>query len=130
VRAADERAKPNAERSPGFTDSQSPSSEKEVSDERPIYPWSEQLKSEWSSSKAREASGADDAQTRSMSGRESPEGSAARLVGGTTSADPAVRKASWQGGKAAIDASTDPSIAYARQLDARDRELQKQVDER
>lgn len=130
VRAADERAKPNAERLPGFTDSQLPLLEKEVLDERPIYPWLEQLKLEWSLSKAREALGADDAQTRLMLGRESPEGLAARLVGGTTLADPAVRKALWQGGKAAIDASTDPLIAYARQLDARDRELQKQVDER
>ena len=53
----------------------------------------------------------------------------ARLVGGTKLADPAVRKALWDGGAAAIAASTDPKIVYARSLDANDRALQKRFDE-
>jgi hypothetical protein len=128
VRAAAERAKPNAERLPGYSDSALPLVEKRVTDERPIYPWLDQLDMEWSLSKAREYLGADHQQTRLLLGRESPEALSARLVSGTRLADPAVRRALWTGGAAAIAASTDPMIVYARSLDANDRALQKRYD--
>ncbi|WP_068074140.1 S46 family peptidase [Novosphingobium lentum] len=130
VRVAIERTKPNGERLPGYTDSALPLLEKQLLDERPIYPWLEQLRLEWSFSKAREYLGADDPDTRLMLGSESPEGLAERLVGGSTLADPAVRKALLEGGEAAIEASKDPLIVYARLIEARDRALQKLVDER
>ena len=129
VRAAAERGKPNAERFPGYSDSQLPLVQKRLLDERPIYPWLDQLTMEWSLSKSREYLGADDSQTRLLLGKESPEGLSARLVSGTKLADPAVRKALWEGGQAAINASTDPMIVYARSLDANDRALQKRFDE-
>jgi hypothetical protein len=129
VRAASERSKPNAERLPGYSDSALPLLEKQVLDKKPIYPWLDQLMMEWSLSKSREYLGADDPQTKLLLGKESPEGLAARLVNGTRLGDPAVRKALWQGGQAAIDASTDPMIVYARSLDANDRALQKRFDE-
>ena len=129
VRAAAERGKPDAERFPGYTDSALPLVEKRLLDEKPIYPWLDQLYMEWSLSKAREYLGADDPQTRLLLGKESPEGLVARLVGGTKLADPAVRKALWDGGQAAINSSTDPMIVYARSLDANDRALQKRFDE-
>uniref|UniRef100_UPI0025D0DD4B S46 family peptidase n=1 Tax=Sphingomonas sp. TaxID=28214 RepID=UPI0025D0DD4B len=97
-------------------------------DEEPIYPWLDRMTMEWSLSKAREYLGADDPQARLLLGKESPEGLAARLVGGSKLADPAVRKALWDGGQAAIDASTDPMIVYARSVDANDRALQKRFD--
>ncbi len=84
---------------------------------------------EWSLSKAREYLGADDPQTRLLLGKESPEALAARLVAGTRLADPAVRKALWEGGATAIAASTDPMIVYARAIDANDRALQERYDE-
>ncbi|MDQ3077362.1 MAG: S46 family peptidase [Pseudomonadota bacterium] len=130
VRAAEERAKPNAERLPGYSDSRLPLVEKSVLDARPITPWLDELQMSWSLSKAREYLGADDADTKLLLGRESPEALAARLVGNTRLADPAFRKRLWDGGKAAILASTDPMIVYARKLDARDRQLQALVDER
>ena len=123
VRAAAERTKPDGERLPGFTTSALPLTEKTVLDPTPTHPWVEQLYLEWSLSKAREWLGADDADTRLLLGRESPEGLAARLVSGSKLGDAAVRKALWDGGQAAIDASTDPMIQLARKLDARDREL-------
>ena len=129
VRVAEERAKPNNERLPQYTDSRLPLLEKEVLDAQPVYPWLEQLRLEWALSKGREYLGADDADTKLLLGRESPEGLAARLVGGTKLADPAYRKALWNGGKAAIAASRDPMIVYARKLDARQRELQKQFNQ-
>lgn len=130
VRAAYEREKPNAERLPGFTDSALPLTGKNLLDAKPTYPWLEELLIAWGLSKAREYLGADDPDTRLLLGRESPEGMARRMVGGTRLADPAVRKALWEGGKAAIEASDDPLIVHARALDARQRELKKIVDER
>ena len=125
VRGAAERGKANGERLPGYTDSALPLTEKRLLDAKPVTPWVDELYLSWSLSKAREYLGADDADTRLLLGRESPEGLAHRLVSGSKLADPAVRKALWEGGQAAIDASTDPMIVYARQLDARDRELTK-----
>jgi hypothetical protein len=128
VRAAEERTKPNGDRLPGYTDSALPLLEKQVLDKQPIYPWLDQLQLEWSLSKAREYLGADDPDTKLLLGKESPEGLAQRLVTGTRLADPAYRKALWTGGKAAIEASKDPMIVFARHLDPRYRQLQDEVD--
>ena len=129
VRAAAERRKPDSERLPGFSDSALPLLEKQTLDAKPVYGWLEQLRIEWSLLKAREYLGADHAQTRLLLGKESPPEIAARLVAGTRLGDAAVRKALWDGGAAAIAASTDPLIVYARRIDANDRRIQKLYDE-
>ena len=129
VRAAAERAKPNGERLPGFSDSALPLVEKQLLDARPITPWLDRLKLAWSLSKTREYLGPDDPQTKLMLGKESPEGMAACLVSTTRMADPAYRRQLWAGGQAAVAASRDPMIVLARKLDARERQLQAQVDE-
>ena len=130
VRAAAERTRPNSDRLPGYSDSALPLVEKQLLDAKPIVPWLDQLELEWSLSKAREYLGADDPDTKVILGKESPEGLAKRLVATTRLADPAYRKALWNGGEAAIAASKDPMIVYARRLDARYRQLQDQLDER
>ena len=130
VRAAEERTKPDAERLPGYSDSALPLLEKTTLDAKPITPWLDRLMMEWSLSKAREYLGADHPQTKLLLGKESPEGLSGRLVSGTKLADPAVRKALWDGGARAVAASTDPMIVYARQVDANQRRLQKLYDER
>ena len=129
VRAGIERTKSNADRLPGFSDSALPLLEKELLDPKPIAPWLEQLYMEWSLSKSREYLGADHPQTRLLLGKESPEGLALRLVTGTRLSDPAVRRVLWNGGEAAIKASTDPMIVYAGAIEANDRALQKRYDE-
>ena len=129
VRAAEERTRPNGERLPGYSDSALPLLEKQLLDASPVTPWVDQLKLEFLLSKAREYLGPDDADIKLLLGRESPEGLAARLVAGTRLGDPAFRRTLWQGGKAAIDASTDPMIVLARKLDARDRQIIALVDE-
>jgi hypothetical protein len=93
-------------------------------------PWLDELQLEWSLSKAREYLGADDPDTKLILGKDSPEALARRLVTTTRLADPAYRRALWAGGKAAIEASKDPMIQYARRLDPRYRQLQDQFDER
>ena len=129
VRAAAERAKPDSERLPGYTDSALPLLQKQTLDARPIYPWLEELRMEWSLLKAREYLGADHPQTKLLLGKESPDGLARRLVQGSKLGDAAVRKALWDGGAAAIAASKDPLILYARAIDANDRRVQKIYDE-
>ena len=129
VFAAQERSKPNAERLPGYTDSALPLTEKRLLDARPVYPWLDELSMEWSLSKAREYLGADDPDTKLLLGKESPEQLAERLVAGSKLADPAVRKALWDGGLAAVQASDDPMIQYALKLADRQRALKKQMDE-
>ncbi len=112
VRAAQEREKPDSERLPGFTSSQLPLVEKQVSDEAPVYPWLEELRMAFWLSKTRELLGADNPKVKLL-GRESPEALAARLVAGSTLADPAVRRRLWEGGIRAIRDSDDPMIKFA-----------------
>ena len=69
VRGAAEKAKPNGERLPGYTDSALPLTEKRLLDARPVTPWVDELYMSWSLSKAREYLGADDADTRLLLGR-------------------------------------------------------------
>ncbi|WP_137681356.1 S46 family peptidase [Aurantiacibacter suaedae] len=129
VMAAQEREKPNAERLPGYTDSALPLLEKRITDERPVYPWLDELYMGWSLSKAREYLGVDDADSQLLLGKESPEQLAERLVTGTRLANPEYRRQLWEGGLAAIEASDDPMIQYALRLEPRQRELQQLVDE-
>jgi Peptidase S46 len=129
VRVASERAMPDADRLPEYTDSALPLLQKRTLDPRPIYPWLDELSIEWSLSKAREYLGADDPQTKLLVGKESPEALAARLVKGTRLGDPVYRKALWDGGEKAIDASTDPMIVYARKIDANARALEQKYDD-
>lgn len=129
VFAAQERSKPNAERLPGYTDSALPLTEKRLLDERPVYPWLDELMMGWSLSKGREYLGVDDADSQLLLGKESPEQLAERLVTGTQLADPAVRKALWDGGIEAIEASDDPMIQYALTLADRQRELRDMTNE-
>lgn len=128
VLAAIEREKPNAERLPGFTDSALPLLEKRLLDERPVYPWLNELVMAWSLSKSREYLGADDPDTQLLLGKESPEALAKRLVSGTKLADPAERRRLWEGGMAAIRASQDPMIQYALKLEPRQRALRQAFD--
>lgn len=130
VRAAEELPKPEGERLPGWGEASLTGIQRGLFAPRPIHDWVEEMTIEWSLSKAREYMGPDHPQTKLLLGKESPEVRATRLVSGTTLADPAVRKALWDGGAAAIAASDDPMIVYARALDANLRKLEKQVDER
>jgi len=112
VRGAQEREKPSAERLPEYADSRLAAVQSGLFAERPVYPSLEQVRLEWWLSKTREWLTVDDPRVRGLLGRESPEGLSARLIEGTSLADPAVRRALWEGGLAAIEASDDPLIQY------------------
>ncbi|WP_312127534.1 S46 family peptidase [Brevundimonas sp.] len=112
VRGAQERAKPSDQRLAEFADSRLPAVEARLFAERPTYAGIEQIRLDWWLSKTREWLTVDDARVRGLLGRESPEGLAQRLVAGTKLADPAVRRALWEGGLEAIRASDDPMIQH------------------
>jgi hypothetical protein len=116
VRGAQERAKPNGERLPEFTDSRLPLVEKNLLDAEPVTPGIERLDIEFWLTKVREYLTADAPETKALLGRDSPEAIARRLTASKL-ADPAVRRALWTGGLAAVQASTDPMIRYVLQTD-------------
>jgi len=112
VRGAQERPKPSAERLPEFADSRLAAVQSGLFAERPVYPALDQVRMEWWLSKTREWLTVDSPAVRGLLGKESPEALSARLVNGTSLADPAVRRALWEGGLAAVEASDDPMIQY------------------
>lgn len=116
VRAAQEREKPSAERLPEYADSRLAAVQSGLFAERPVYPSLEQVRLEWWLSKTREWLTVDDPRIEALLGDESPENRSAQLVEGTTLADLAVRRALWDGGLAAIEASDDPMIRYLLEL--------------
>jgi hypothetical protein len=129
VRAAAERDKPSAERLPGYADSQLPLLEKQVLDAKPVEPRLEQQTLEFWLAKVREYLTADSDYTKLLLGRDSPEGLSAALAKSKLG-DPAVRKALWDGGAAAIKASNDPMIRFMLKVDPEGRKLRSQWDNR
>jgi hypothetical protein len=129
VRGAAERAKPNGDRLREYTDAALPSMTQRLFSSAPIYPELEKVTLGYSLTKMRATLGADDAFVHDVLGKQAPELMAKSLVAGTKMGDPAVRKALWDGGQAAIDASTDPFILLAKQVDPRARELRKRYED-
>jgi hypothetical protein len=125
VRGAAERAKPNEQRLREYADSNLPKISAGLLAATPIHPEFETLKLSFSLEKLREVLGPDDDVVRRVLGKESPASLADLLVKGTKLADPAVRKALWDGGAAAVDASQDPMIGLARSVDPDARALRK-----
>ncbi|GGO89694.1 S46 family peptidase [Stakelama pacifica] len=122
VRAAAEREKPSADRLPGYADADLPRLQKSLFDEVPVHADLEEVTLEFWLSKAREYLTADSPETKLLLGKESPESLAARLATSKLG-DPAVRKALYDGGMAAIKASDDPMIQYALRIDPEARKL-------
>ncbi len=128
VRGAQERAKPSDQRLPEFADSRLPGVQSSLFAARPTYPELEQIRLEWWLSKTREWLTVDSPYVRTLLGKESPEALSARLIEGTKLADPAVRRALWEGGLPAVQASTDPLIQYVLAIDADARAVRSQWD--
>jgi V8-like Glu-specific endopeptidase len=129
VRGAEEREKPNDKRFRELRDSALPEVTQHLFSTAPIY---DELEIEWLSfslGKLREELGPDDPFVRKVLGKESPEEMAARLVKGTKLKDVALRRQLWDGGRAAVEASRDPLILLARQIDPDARAIRKKFDD-
>ena len=125
VRGAAERAKPNTERLREYRDSALPRVARRLTAPLPIYPQLEKLTLSFSTERMREWLGPDAPLVRRLLAAESPDALAARVVDGSKLADPAVRKALWDGGQAAVAASHDPMIELARAVDPEARAVRK-----
>jgi hypothetical protein len=125
VRAASERAKPNAERIPEYRDSALPSLEQQLFSTEPIYKnfeltlWSDFL------SDAQHALGEDNADVQKLLGGKGPANAAKDMIANTKLDDVAVRRQLYEGGQAAIDASTDPLIVAMRAIEPSSRAIQR-----
>jgi hypothetical protein len=104
--------------------------EQAITSTEPIFADLEEVTLAFGLSKLREVVGVDDPVVKVFLGNESPDQLAHRLVAGTKLADPAVRKALFDGGKDAIAASTDPMIVYARSIDPQLRAIRKEDEDR
>jgi hypothetical protein len=133
VRAAEERAKPNADRLREFRETNLESLQLELFSEEPLYDNYEQVKLADSLTWLAEQMDYDNALVRKVLGSKSPQERATELVQGTKLKDVAERKRLYEGGKAAIEASTDPMIALAKLVDPEARAVRQifetQVDE-
>lgn len=116
VRAALERAKPEAERLPEYADARLPLIERKLADAPPIDPALERIYLEHWLLKTREALAVDSPQVRTLLGRDSPE-RVAEALAGSALADPDARMALWKGGLAAVEASDDPLVRFVLRAD-------------
>ncbi|HVK81482.1 MAG TPA: S46 family peptidase [Verrucomicrobiae bacterium] len=123
VRGAAERGKPDSERLSRFTEARLANVVQGLNANRPITPEFEQLNLAFWLSKLREQLNANDPVVRRILGSESPEALAERLSRSRL-ADPAYRRALWEGGAAAVAASDDPMIVFVRAWDADARAVQ------
>jgi hypothetical protein len=130
VRGATERAKPNAERFREYTDGSLKRIEQQLGAQIPIYPEIEILRMTNSLQRMREWLGPDHPLVRQLLSKESPRELATRVVTQTKLADPAVRLELWNGGSAAIAASTDPLIVLARTIDPDARKVRKEYEDK
>jgi hypothetical protein len=125
VRGADERLKPNAERLREYTDAALPRIQQLLFAPIPAYPEFESMTLSFSLERMREWLGPDHPVVRRLLAMDSPDSLATRLVTDTKLNDAAVRKALWEGGRAAINASDDPMIELARDIDPEARAIRR-----
>jgi hypothetical protein len=129
VRGTEELGKPNPLRLREYRDSGLPALKQALFSKAPIDDDLEIETLAFSLVKIREDLGADDPFVRKTLGKDSPEELAERLVKGSRLKDPALRKALWDGGKAAVAASKDPLIEFARLIEPDARAIRKRYDD-
>jgi hypothetical protein len=123
VRLAEELPKPSTERLREYRDSNLESLKFQLFSPAPMYPDLERVKLATSLTFLAETLGGDHPTVKLVLAGKNPTARADELVTGTKLYDPAERKKLVDGGKAAIDASTDPMILLARAIDAEARRL-------
>lgn len=120
-----EKAKPSATRLPEYSDARLVTLPQQLLAPIPTYAGPDELQLAFFAKKAREDLGTDDPFIKKLLGTKSPAAWAHDIIAGTKLGDPAVRKALYDGGQAAIDASTDPVIRLMASLDPEIRSVRK-----
>jgi hypothetical protein len=130
VRAAAEKPKPNQERMREFRDSNLPSFEQQLFSSEPIYKNLEITLLTDSLSEMQDALGKDNPDMQKVLQGKTPAEAAKDLITNTKLEDVAVRKQLYQGGQAAVDASSDPLIVLMRAIDPDARAARKQFEDK
>jgi hypothetical protein len=128
LRASEERTKPNAERLPEYGDAGRESFELGLLAEEPVYDDLETLKLADSLTQLAGSLGYNHPAVQKALAGKSPRERAAEVVSGSKLKSPAVRKQLYQGGKAAVDAASDPMIELARAVDAESRAVRRALE--
>jgi len=124
VRYVAEVDKPDAERLPGYHDSELDARRFQLLSEAPVFPDLDAHLVAGFLEKSREVLGADDPWLAAVLGDDDPATVAARVMAGTRLADVDFRRSLLDGGQSAVDATDDPLIALTRTLDAQRRQDQ------
>lgn len=129
VRLADEKAKPNSQRLREYRDSNLPSVEQRLFSTAPIYKSLEVATLTDSLAQMDMDISSDTEVGQKVLNFRPPWEVAEELIDYTKLQDVAVRKQLYEGGKAAIEASTDPLIVLMRNIDPDAREVRKRYDD-
>jgi hypothetical protein len=130
VRVAAEKPKPNQERMREFRDSNLPSFEQQLFSTEPIYKNLEIALFADSLSEMQDALGKDNPDVQKVLQGKTPAEAAKDFITNTKLEDVAVRKQLYEGGQAAVDASTDPLIVMMRAIDPAARAARKQWEDK
>ncbi len=130
VRAAEEKPKPNQDRMREFRDSALPSLEQQLFSTAPIYKNLDTALLADSLAEMQDALGKDNPDVQKVLQGKPPADAAKDFISNTKLEDVAVRKQLYEGGKAAIDASTDPLIVAMREIDPDARAARKEFEDK
>ncbi len=117
VRAAYQRQKPNDQRIREYQDSRLPTLEQQLFSTAPIYKSLEQVLLSESLAEMRDELGAGNPDVQKALAGKTPDERAKEVIEGTKLEDVAVRKQLFEGGAAAVNASTDPLIVMMREVE-------------
>jgi hypothetical protein len=129
VRVTEEKTKPNEQRLREYRDSNLASLEQELFSTAPIYKSLETVKLADSLAQMNEELSTDTEVVAKVLEDKKPEEVAKELISGTRLDDVMVRKQLYEGGVAAIQASTDPLIVLMRTIDPDARVVRKRYDD-
>lgn len=127
VRAAEEKAKPDKDRLPEYTDAALPALEQTLFSAAPVYPEFEKVKLSWSLTKLREWLGVDSAIVQTVLHKESPDAAAAKWVATTHLGNIAVRHLLWDKPEL-VFTSDDPFIRMELSLNKVARSIRHRFD--
>jgi hypothetical protein len=129
VRYAEESAKPDNQRLREYTDANFPALKQSLLSSAPIYPEFEKTTLRFGLTMVQRLLGPDDPTVKMIFGAKSPADLAAELVEKSTLKDLATRKKLLDGGAAAILASKDPMILFAKLVDGDARAVRKDFED-
>jgi hypothetical protein len=121
--------KPDGERLDGFHDSQLESLRFRLFSPAPLYPEMEKVLLTNSLQESLDELGAEDPFVKAALAGRTPGEVAKDVIGGSKLTDPALRKSLVEGGEAAVEASADALVAFARRIEPAVREMHKWYEE-